>query len=98
MKPNRNRRNGTDRSTRRKDAAIASSRSRWPQLSARWTRSIAYIMIGLAVIAGWWLTPVPIAIGLTILAAIRLWILWREEKKEQAKVQTQGVPNARGTT
>ena len=44
-------------------------------------RTIALVMIGIAVIASYFLTPVPIAVGMTILAALRLWILWREERK-----------------
>ena len=48
-------------------------------------------MIGLAVAASWFLTPVPVAAGLTLLAALRLAILWRQERKEQAELQTGAV-------
>ena len=48
------------------------------------TRRVAYVIIGLSVLLSWLVTPLPIAIGLTILAAVRLWIVFREERKEQA--------------
>jgi hypothetical protein len=53
-------------------------------------RGIALAMIGIAVVVSYFLTPLPVAAGLTILAGIRLWIVWREERKDKqaAAVQT----------
>ncbi len=48
------------------------------------TRRVAYVIIGLSVLLSWFVTPLPIAIGMTILAAVRLWIVFREERKERA--------------
>ena len=56
--------------------------SKW-KLSPKIRRNIAYVMIGGAVLASYFLTPIPVAVGLTILAVIRFWIVRREEKKEE---------------
>ena len=48
------------------------------------TRRVAYIIIGLSVLLAWFVTPLPIAIGMTILAAVRLWIVFREERQAKA--------------
>lgn len=61
--------------------------SRW-KLSSKVKSNIAYVMIGSAVIASYFLTPIPVAIGLTILALIRFWIIRREEKKEEKNAAT----------
>ena len=49
---------------------------------ARIRRNLAYGMIGIAVIGSYFMTPLPIAMGLTVLATARIWILLREERKE----------------
>ncbi len=51
-------------------------------------RGVALAMIGIAVIGSYVLTPLPIAIGLTILAGVRLWIWQREVKREEAEAQS----------
>ena len=48
------------------------------------TRRAAYVIIGLSVLLSWLVTPLPVAIGLTILAAVRLWVFFREERNEKA--------------
>ena len=52
------------------------------QLPALIRRNLAYGMIGIAVIGSYFMTPLPIAMGLTVLATARIWILLREERKE----------------
>ncbi len=44
------------------------------------TRNLAFAIIGLAAIGAYFLTPLPVAIGLTILAGLRLWIWQRQTK------------------
>jgi len=45
-------------------------------------RNVAFGMIGTAAFASYFLAPLPIAVGLTILAAVRILIFLREERKE----------------
>jgi hypothetical protein len=59
-------------------------------VSAALRRNIAFAMIGIAVVASYFITPLPVAIGMTVLAAIRLWIVWREERKD--RLDTAAVP------
>ena len=44
------------------------------------TRNLGFAIIGLAVVGAFFLTPLPVAIGLTILAVLRLWIWQRQVK------------------
>ena len=48
------------------------------------TRRVAYVIIGISVLLSWLVTPLPVAIGLTILAVVRLGLVFREERKERA--------------
>ena len=41
----------------------------------------AYCIIGAAVLLSWFLTPIPVAAGLTILAAVRIVFALREARK-----------------
>lgn len=59
-------------------------------------RYIAYAMIGLAVVASWFVTPIPVAVGFTLLAAFRLVFAWREERREKEREQTDSVCSIRG--
>ena len=47
------------------------------------TRNLGFVIIGLAAIGAYFLTPLPVAIGLTILAVLRLWI-WQRQVKSTA--------------
>ena len=69
-------------------SAEATSRSSRREIPPHITRAVAYIVIGIAVLGGWLITPVPVAIALTILAVIRIWIYQREVKREQAALET----------
>ncbi len=51
------------------------------------TRIVAFGIIGISVIGGFVLTPLPVAVGITLLAGLRLWIWQREEKREQAEAR-----------
>lgn len=53
------------------------------------TRRVAYVIIGISVLLSWFVTPLPIAIGMTILAAVRLWIVFREERQEKAALSSE---------
>ena len=44
-------------------------------------RNVAFVMIGLAVIASYFLTPLPAAIGITVLAIARLGIVFWQIKR-----------------
>ena len=61
---------------------VKSGGVRWT-MPPKLTRNVAYVMVGLAVLGGWLLTPWPVATGLTVLAGVRLFIVWREERKPQ---------------
>jgi len=62
-------------------ASKAADASRRSELAGRIKRYAAYGMIAFAVIAAYFIAPLPIAIGLTVLAAVRLLILaWQERK------------------
>jgi hypothetical protein len=78
---------GRQRRSAKRPEPPVSNRKALPVL----TRGIALAMIAIAVIASYFLTPLPVAAGITILAGIRLWIVWREERKDErqaASVQT----------
>ena len=44
------------------------------------TRNLGFTIIGLAVVGAYFLTPLPVAIGLTILAVLRLWVWQRQTR------------------
>ncbi len=52
---------------------------------------IAYVMIGGAAVASWFLTPVPVAAGFTILAAVRTGLAIREQRKQGDGLQNQAA-------
>ena len=60
------------------------------------TRQIAYVMIAISVGASWWMAgtgsvPFPVAVGITILAVIRLLIVRREDRLEAQNSGAQNV-------
>lgn len=53
------------------------------------TRRVAYVIIGISVLLSWAVTPMPVAVGMTILAAVRLWLVFREERKEKTTLSSE---------
>jgi hypothetical protein len=47
-------------------------------------QKIAFCIIGTAVVLSWFMTPIPIAVGFTIVAVIRVGVAVREARKEAA--------------
>jgi len=47
-------------------------------------QKIAFCMIGMAVILSWFMTPIPIAVGFTVVAVIRIILAVREARREAA--------------
>ncbi len=64
-------------------------------MHAKFTRVVAFGIIGLSVVGAYLLTPLPVAIGITLLAGIRLFIWQREFKREQAEAHSKDTPSTR---
>ena len=69
---------------RRRRESAGSRFGNVPRVPAHIVRRIAFIMIGLSVLLSYFLTPLPVAGGITILAVARLWIVRREERREES--------------
>ena len=52
---------------------------------------VAYTMIGGAAVASWFLTPVPVAAGFTILAVVRTGLAIREHRNQECGLQDQAA-------
>jgi hypothetical protein len=50
-------------------------------------QTIAYCIIAIAVVLSWFMTPIPVAVGFTILAVIRIGIAVREARREAANLE-----------
>jgi hypothetical protein len=74
----------------KKGATVAPPRRQLPPHLARFAalapRYAGFTIIGLSVVGAWLFTPIPVAIGITILAVLRLWILRREERQAQTNI------------
>jgi hypothetical protein len=58
-------------------------------------RTVAYGIIATSVILSWFITPTPVAVGITLLALIRVGIAVREERNQQAGDETGDVCSVR---
>jgi hypothetical protein len=48
---------------------------------------IAYCIIATAVVLSWFMTPIPVAVGFTIVAVIRVGVAVREARREAAELE-----------
>ena len=54
-------------------------------------RYVAFTMIALSVVGSFLLTPPPVAVSITVLAVVRMWVWQREVKREQVATQPQDI-------
>lgn len=91
------RRNGKKYSNGKSSGAPAHAPSRSkisPVLMQKVMQWAAYSIIATSVVLSWFKTPTPVAVGITVLAVLRVGIALREARREGARQQPHGICSA----